>query len=1603
MKAFCIYCLRKLLYFLPVFICINASAQLHADFNSNIKQGCSPLVVQFADSSAGNPAEWYWDLGNGAISTQKDPGAIYINPGTYTIKLHVKNGMGEDSIIKSDYIIVYENPSPSFKATPTEGCAPFNVDFNDKSKAGSGTIATWVWDFGDGITSNLQNPSHTYNISDTFDVILNVTNTFGCRKTLEQQSLIKVGGLVNANFNYQYNNVCNTPATVTFINASQSSEKLTYQWLFGDGTASTEENPVHVYATSGNFTVKFTAINENGCSDTYQNIISIGSAKADFDNSTACVNEQVFFTDKSIPKPLSENWDFGDGETDTGYQVNHVYKTAGTFEVTLSAYFGGCADTIRKIIKTNDKIQPGFTASGKRNTCNFPVTIQFNNTTQGAAGFKWLFGDGATSTEENPEHTYKNAGQFSVMLIAYNANGCPDTIKKLNFIQLGPPELTGIENLPFAGCAPKTLTFNPVINSDDEISSYKWSFGDGSNSEDSVPNHTYNKVGIYTVQLIVTTAGGCADTLLLPNAISLGKAPKPFFSAEPLNICAETPVQFIDSSTGLVTDWLWLFGDGTSSTEQNPNHIYVDTGYMDVSLIVSQYQCYDTLTLNDYVHINPPIAKFDFNASCSTPFTYNFTDHSIAAESWHWDFGDGTTSDMQNVKHVYGSKGLFYVTLKVTNGNCTNIKYDSLKVIHVNPSFDYESVSSNFCKYDSIHFFISDYDPANVKSFHWDFGDGITQQSKKSDVYHSYNNAGIYTPILYVKDANNCLDTLNKNIQIKIYGPHAAFINKAGDCLLSTTDFKDKSSTDGIHSITKWIWNYGDNTKPDTLTLPPFAHTYSETGLFNVSLKIFDDNNCYDTAAGVNSVNITKPVANFSAADTLTCVSSAVQFIDSSDGVSLLYAWNFGDGQHAKEPEPLHHYADEGLYNVQLILKDKYGCTDSISKLQYIRVADPVADFLLADTLFVCPPAKINPENSSLNYTTLVWDFGDGNTSSEILPEHYYSLPGIYNLKLTVQGYGNCYNAIMKPLVIKGPLAQLNYTPFTGCNPLQVSFSAKAKNTVGYIWDFGDGVTQTSADSNASYTYLKPGAFLPQLVIVDSAGCRVPVVNKDTIVIFGTNTQFSVNRQPGICDSSLYNFIDSSTAFYDKVQSYFWQFGDGDTSVELNPHHYYRNPALYNTSLSIKTEKGCIGNYNLPVNILIDSTPKIFATLPDSACVNSPVSLAAGTINNSEESLQWMWNISNGLNAYCKDTVYVFTSAGQYNLFAAGTSIAGCSDTIFNAIRIDPLPIADAGLDSVICKNQSIVLNAKGGTSYNWLSDASLSCSSCSSPEANPLYNTTYFLTATNNYGCQASDSVNIIVKQPANVSINITPDTICVGSTIQLRATGAELYNWQPSSSVTNSNDSVTSSTPKITATYSVIGKDSKGCFSDTASAVVNVFPYPTLQIPDSTVTIEAGNQYQINAIGSEDIILWQWSPLSDISCSNCPQPTVKPLATQTYTVSVRNIAGCSLEKQVTITVLCKGENLFIPNTFSPNADGMNDYFYPRGKGFSIKSFRIFSRWGSVVFERNNFAPNQQSYGWDGTYNGKALQPDVYVFIAEILCDNGSVISSRGNITLLR
>jgi len=1588
--------IQYILLFCFLFLCVSSQAQLKAKFSVNILSGCTPLFVQFMDSSTGNPTQWIWDLGNGTTSTVQNPGIIYTNPGVYSIKLIVKNSVGQDSVLKSNYINVYALPDVQFSFAPTEGCPALNVQFNNKSTAGSGTITEQIWDFGDNEISTDPNPLHAYTFSDTFGVTLTVTNNYGCKQTLYKDSSIKVNDGVTANFNYSYINACQLPVKVDFHDLSLSNSTLTYNWSFGDNTVSDSQNPTHTYTQNGTYHVQLFTTTNSGCTDTLTKDISIGKVIPDFllpsDN---CENVSLSFINNSSPDPISATWSFGDGGTANSINAGHTYTVPGSFQIKMTADFGNCTASLTKDITILEKPVPGFTASGNLATCITPNVITFNNTSSNAVNYKWFFGDGDSSLLTNPSHTYNKSGYFTVTLIAFNTAGCSDTLVKTDLIKLGPPQIFSFENLPLQGCVPQTITTRGIIQSSESIVSYLWDFGDGSVSTNSLPVHTYTIPGNYSVTLTVKTNTGCSDTLQIANAVLLGTLSSADFTTPSLNVCASTPVPFRDISNGSVTSRLWSFGDGTTSAAQNPKHLFRDTGFFTVTLKITNNGCSDSITKINYVYINPPVASFKFKNLCNYKFSKKFIDSSIGAKSWNWDFGDGKTSTKQNIWHTYSTTGTFTVKLTVSDGSCTDVMVDTVKILDAPPYFVYTNDSE--CAPDSIKFTVLNI-PSHVKYFGWNFDDGFTDGYYSNSISHTYTNPGNFEPHVNIHYANGCVDTIRSQQKIIVYGTTANFSNPEGSCNNKTISFTDLSVTDSIHPITKWVWDYGD-TKKDTLTAPPFQHTYNALGTFDVKLVVYNSLGCKDSATKTSAVIITKPVADF-ILDSIHCISVPVSFINTSSGLSLSYRWNFGDGTISTDSTPQHKYSKFGSYSVKLIITDKFECMDSISKTVVITF-DPKASFTLADTFALCPPLIIQPKNSSQNFTSVTWNFADGTTSNVINPVHYYNAAGEYNIVLIAQGYGGCYDTAQSKIVIMGPIGTFNYTPLNVCALSSISFSASAKNTVEYIWDFNNGITQKTTDSLITYSYRTFGKYLPKLILVDSAGCRVGLTNNDTIKVSGVIAGIKIPLQSG-CDSTLVSFADSSMVYNDTISSYQWYLQDNTISNSKNPSHYYKNQGIYNISLKVTTIMGCKDSLTVPVTVKINNSPQINLTAPDSVCIFSPVNLNANEVHN-DTSLNWKWNFGNGNGDVNRNTVYTYYSSGAFNVYVSATNQYGCSDTLYHTINVIPQPNVNAGSDTFLCLQNKLTLQASGANTYLWSTDPSLSCTNCPNPVAQPLSSATYYVQGANGFGCLASDSVYIEVIQPGKISIS-SMDSLCAGQSVQIVASGEEIYNWQPPSGLSNTTIASPFASPTANTTYRVIGSDRRGCFADTAFVNVHVLPLPAFNIIDTLIRISLGSAVRLKTTNSSDIIRWIWTPSASLSCNDCAEPIAQPVGDITYTAQASTAEGCTTSDKVTIRVLCNGLNIFVPNTFSPNNDGMNDWFFPRSNSeFRIRSLRIFNRLGQPVFEKMNLIANNERDGWNGNFNGKPAAPDVYVYLLEIICTSAQIYTLKGTITLIR
>ncbi|MBS1629064.1 MAG: PKD domain-containing protein [Bacteroidetes bacterium] len=418
---------------------------------------------------------------------------------------------------------------------------------------------------------------------------------------------------------------------------------------------------------------------------------------------------------------------------------------------------------------------------------------------------------------------------------------------------------------------------------------------------------------------------------------------------------------------------------------------------------------------------------------------------------------------------------------------------------------------------------------------------------------------------------------------------------------------------------------------------------------------------------------------------------------------------------------------------------------------------------------------------------------------------------------------------------------------------------------------------------------------------------------------------------------------------------------------------------------------GCSDTASAIVTVL--PLPQVDAGQDQSICQLTNVQLAAtGAVSYSWSPATGLscTNCSNPVASPTKPTTYVVT----------GTGANGCVNADTVAVAIYPQPPVNAGPDFTICSGQSTQLQASGAVDYSWTPASSLSCTNCPNPLATPAITTTYSVVGRDAHGCVDSDAVAITVIQRGPVTVSPGGE-VCEGESVALLATGGDQYEWFPMDGLSCSTCPNPNASPKQSVTYHVSIRQGT-CFADTLSTDVIIHPLPTIDAgPDLSMVL--GNNVQIKTSGT-DIATYKWSPVEGLSCTTCASPFASPTRDMVYVVEVASDFGCKAQDEVAIKVMCDGSQIWLPNTFTPNADGENDRFYPHAKGILVVSrFRIYDRWGELVFDRTNMPVNDKNAGWDGTFKGQPLKPDVFVWVMDANCTNGEHTQSKGDISLIR
>jgi len=1357
---------------------------ISANFYTSATNGCIPHVVTFHNTSTPEAGlSYFWDFGNGVVSTVFEPTISFLQSGEFDISLIISDGNQKDTLILENYIKVFENPQPNFTtANAQTGCAPFSVNFLDNTILGGADIIFWSWDFGDGQISNNQNPNHIFEYENIFDVSLQVIDYKGCKSIYKKNQFI-ITSKPEADFYATDTIECDGNLTAQFNNISSGYSVIQYFWDFGDNTFSTEVNPVHNYFDEGKFDVKLKITDSYNCSDSIlkNDYIYIDNITSEFTVSkdTACIDETIFFTNQSN-FANSFLWDFGDGTFSQARNPNHKYSSSGNYIVKLFAsYTDGCSDTSFYQINI-EEVVANFSVS-ENFSCKIPFLVNFTDLSVNAINWEWDFGNDVYSDLQNPINIYNSQGIFSTKLKIESIHGCKDSLKLDSNVLVIKPKAYFTPNMftevnKLKGCVPIKVNFKDesiYLNDYDSINSWSWNFGNGNTSIKKNPSVIYNQLGSFNVNLRITTALGCSSEYSA-TAKTGTRQNANFITDFADTICASQKIHFFDISTDStkINERLWEFDDENYSASKNPIHQFVDTGYFDIKLTVFNNGCPDDTTFKKLIYVNGPIAKIEKFTECENPLESHFTPEIIDADKFYWNFGDGSSVDSLNSNpvHTYSERGIYDVNLLLKNysNNCnfnatkTIQLYDLKAVINTDTTFGCKGLNVSFIGDASID--ITNFSGTGFK-YLWDFDDGTQPVYTHENANKIFTEKGVYDVKLKVKDANGCYDSTTR--QIRIYNTDADFF--ASDfvgCMPMDVNFNNTSISDTLTNI--WKWDFGDNQFSNDENI---SHTYNNFGKFTVKLVVENVIGCKDSIIKTDYIQALKPIPNISANDKTVCVSDTIFFSNFSNDSIISYSWNFGDSFTSDIAEPSHFYSNSGNYNISLHLIDVQGCDSTTIFENYIHVQSPsVPDFIADSTFSNCYPLVVNffDITGDNNVTQRLWNFGDNNSSAQILnPKHTYSYPNEFDVSLkNTTSYG-CVSETIKEKFIKvdGPSLDI-IIPDTICKKQETILIAEnLQNIYSLVWILGDG--NVAYNDTVIHKYNLTGDVSPVLIAMsDILGvCNKYFIDSIHIREVIADFQTSDDIYSGCVPVNLQ--FQNNSLNYNNLQ---WLFSDGNIVSEINPFHVFQNSGIYQVKLIINSNTGC--SDTLKKQIEVFPLPDISTSKDTIICRGDFVNLFALGGEN------YYWLPDKYLdNSLIENPVSTPDSSITYRVNVTDKNFCENFSEIKIKVQQEPEIVLN---DTSIVIGETINLNISSSdiATYSWLPEYDILCSDCSENTLKPLETTFYQITVTDTMGCFTKTFeylVDVMLKYSVDVPTAFSPNNDGVNDVIYVDGWGVK------------------------------------------------------------------------------------------------------------------------------------------------------------------------------------------------------------------------------------
>ncbi len=1291
--------------------------------------GCSPQTINPVDASLGNGLIYQWSvsptlgvtLSGSNTSTPTISLPVSLNDSVvYSIKLLLNSVAGCSDSIQKSYT-VFAKPTANFQFSPRDSCGPLQINFLNTSSSGQTGIPIdsldFIWELSNGLSfsdTNIQVLFTNTGIVDSVYLIdLITTNPFGCSDTLRDSVVVHpnpiaifnsidslncapfllegdsmmVSEFPQANSTYTWNvlnhndrSIISSFTGISSLNYTIQNyeDSVILQLVTSNIYGCVNDTAERIFYTVANPSPIFILNQYQACGDTVLVIVDSSSSQAGVSYEWFVNNTSV----STLPRP--------------NFQLINNSPNDSNFIIRMEISVGnlGCTGIFTDTVLVYGRPVSNWSS----NPACFGDSLAFldiSSSNNSLNSWSWDFGDGTTSTLQNPKHLYQNPGRYAVKLLVTDLRFCVDSmIDSVTVYPLPVPDFTMVQNTcgvdtSCVGIPVNFLDQSTIGNLGGNITQLQWDFDrDGIfDATTSNPSHTFTIARTYTIKLVTSSQFGCTDSI--EKDIVIVEAPTANYRMDTVSDCGPLNIVFQDSSSGFITSKTWevysLDNLGNkvslhSSTEltgnYSPNVVFQGNFNRDSTFYIEQTvsNCCGTQSFLDSVVMKPdPVGNFVLNKDSLCGNTVNFQLSGFVrgkADSVRLDFGDGQSIAIlpdkssspyswNQQQHTYPANDSiltrFYISLTAFNDCGDSTKIDSVDIEPKKVQAFMTTDTLQVCVNNPVTFY--DQSSAKTQGVLWCFdynpslGTCTGPLGLGDSISHVFTTAGTFFVANFV--TGTC-DSDTSFIQILVRpSPTVDFnISNSSVCENEIITFTDQSVLDA--SLTPaYLWDFGDG---NTSNIANPSHSYSNFGNYAVCLSVSYGNGCFDEFCDTVFISDI-PDIQFSVEN--TCAGEPLQILDSSlvnNSTIANITWRLEGQGFFFGPPPSLSYSIPGNYQITSIQTSAAGCIDSLTKTFtifespqafYSIIPDTASDSCGSSTAYIIRDSSVSA--SPLQYN---WDFdfaNPGTLTSQVQHPGRIVFPdtGNFIISMTVWNADSCFDTRIDTFFVT-PNSRVDFSPLNpnACEGEEIQFTDSTvyrlnNSNLLYFWDFGDGNSSTL--QNPVHTYTVAGNYIVKLLVqdpfcLDSLSRPVTIYKKPEAIIDPGPFETCSGESLEFASLSPLSFptgdiIDSLIWFIEGDRT-FHVFRDSLVTIEFN------DSGTFQLGLILITNNGCRDTTDFLEEIIVYPTPIINSI--DVTYINARKFGFSPNVDYAEPDALYHWDFGDGttLTTGPADTIF---------------------------------------------------------------------------------------------------------------------------------------------------------------------------------------------------------------------------------------------------------------------------------------------------------------------------------------------------------------------------